>query len=373
MIEIEPANLREQLIQLTRDLVMVPSSADRPDDIERALELLRHHLDDLSGIALQEYRSDGNPSIAAMPAGSPTHCDLLLCAHVDVVSHGHAALYRSEVCGDRIVGPGAGDMKGQLAILITLFRAAHRAFRSLSLGLVVTTDEEVGGMHGIQYLLDDVGLRCDTAIIPDGGSLDRFPVAEKGILHMRLQVAGLAAHAARPWLGRNALQRAASIMRDLEQAFPLPAASLTEEHWYPTCTPTVLSTANASVNRIPPAAELLLDCRFPPPFTAGEMFARVQNLLAPEDQLEIIIAADPSALNPDPEFLRIASQAIGGPVREIRESGGSDGRFFAAHGIPVVLSRPEVGNLHDQDEWIDIPSMLTYYRILACYLNQRFA
>jgi succinyl-diaminopimelate desuccinylase len=373
MIEIEPDNLREQLIQLTRDLVMVPSSAERPDDIERALEIVRHHVDDLPGVGVQLYRSEGNPSIAAMPEGSPTACDILLCAHVDVVSHGNASFYRPEVQDSRIIGPGAGDMKGQLAILISLFRAAHHLRSGLSLGLVVTSDEEVGGMHGIRHLLEDVGLRCGTAIIPDGGSIDRFPVAEKGILHLRVQIAGMAAHAARPWLGHNALQRVSHILRRLEQAFPLPETTASDEHWYPTCVPTVLQTANASINRIPPSAELLLDCRFPPPFTAEEMCARVRTLLAPKDQLEVIIAAEPSALNPDPEFLRIVSEVSGLPAREIRESGGSDGRFFAAHGIPVILSRPEVGNLHDRDEWIDIPSMLLYYRIAATYLNRRFS
>ncbi|MFT5129807.1 MAG: succinyl-diaminopimelate desuccinylase [Rhodothermales bacterium] len=371
MIETEPKNLREQLIQLTRDLVMVPSSAERPDDVERALEIVRHHVDNQPGVDVQVYRSAGNPSIAAMPASSPLHCDILLCAHVDVVSHGSASIYRPEVRGDRIVGPGAGDMKGQLAILIGLFRAAHERAPGLSLGLVVTTDEEIGGMHGIRHLLDDVGIRCNTAIIPDGGSINRFPIAEKGILHLRLTLPGLAAHAARPWLARNALQRAANVIHRLEQAFPLPATSESAEHWYPTCSPTVLRTDNASINRIPPAAELLLDCRFPPPLTSEDICERIRALLTPEDQLEVIISANPSALNPDPEFLRIASKITGHPAQQIRESGGSDGRFFAAHGIPVIISRPEVGNLHDIDEWIDIPTMLVYHKMVAEYINQR--
>jgi succinyl-diaminopimelate desuccinylase len=371
MIETEPSNLREQLIQLTRDLVMVPSSAERPDDIERALELVRHHVDNQPGVDVHLYRSAGNPSIAAMPADSPTECDVLLCAHVDVVSHGSSSFYRPEVRGDRIIGPGAGDMKGQLAILISLFRAAHRLTPGISLGLVVSSDEEIGGMHGIRHLLDDVGLRCNTAIIPDGGAIDRFPIAEKGILHLRVTVAGHSAHAARPWLGSNALQRAAAVIQQLAEAFPLPATSPAAEHWYPSCSPSVLRTENASINRIPPEAELLLDCRFPPPLTVEEMCDRVRALLTDDDQLEVIISANPSSLNPDPEFLRIASELTGRPSLQIRESGGSDGRFFAAHGIPVIISRPEVGNLHDIDEWIDIPSMLLYYQITARYINQR--
>ncbi len=57
----------------------------------------------------------------------------------------------------------------------------------------------------------------------------------------------------------------------------------------------------------------------------------------------------------------------------MRESGGSDARFLTPHGIPVLMSRPTVGKLHAPDEWIEIDSMLTYYRICEDYLRHRLA
>ena len=56
----------------------------------------------------------------------------------------------------------------------------------------------------------------------------------------------------------------------------------------------------------------------------------------------------------------------------MRDSGGSDARFFTPHGIPVLMSRPLVGRLHADDEWIDIESMVQFYRICETYLEQRF-
>lgn len=35
------------------------------------------------------------------------------------------------------------------------------------------------------------------------------------------------------------------------------------------------------------------------------------------------------------------------------------------------MSRPLVGNLHAPDEWIDIDSMVTYYRVCEAYLAER--
>ena len=39
--------------------------------------------------------------------------------------------------------------------------------------------------------------------------------------------------------------------------------------------------------------------------------------------------------------------------------------------IPVIMTRPQVGNLHAADEWIDIQSMLEFYRICETYLKAR--
>jgi len=54
-----------------------------------------------------------------------------------------------------------------------------------------------------------------------------------------------------------------------------------------------------------------------------------------------------------------------------RECGGSDARFLCRHDIPVLMSRPLVGNLHAADEWIDIASMVQFHRIIARYLEER--
>ena len=59
----------------------------------------------------------------------------------------------------------------------------------------------------------------------------------------------------------------------------------------------------------------------------------------------------------------------GQPVRLIREHGGSDARFLSKHGISVIMSRPVVGSLHSEREWIDITSMQALHRIYYGYLE----
>ncbi|NIO02600.1 MAG: M20/M25/M40 family metallo-hydrolase, partial [Candidatus Latescibacteria bacterium] len=91
--------------------------------------------------------------------------------HLDVVSLPEGAEYRSTIRDGRLYGPGAGDMKGELAILLELFRVFHERAPGVSLGLTVTSDEERGGDYGTRFLMEQFGLRCGTAILPDGGSV----------------------------------------------------------------------------------------------------------------------------------------------------------------------------------------------------------
>ena len=50
-----------------------------------------------------------------------------------------------------------------------------------------------------------------------------------------------------------------------------------------------------------------------------------------------------------------------------------DALFIAQYGIPVVLSNPLVGNLHREDEWMDLESMELYYRICERFIIEKLA
>jgi succinyl-diaminopimelate desuccinylase len=101
------------------------------------------------------------------------------------------------------------------------------------------------------------------------------------------------------------------------------------------------------------------------------MMEMVAETLPDAVQIELIVGGEPSHLAPDPAYFDIARSVTGKPVRRARESGGSDARFICRHGIPVIMARPEVGNLHGEDEWIDIASMVTFYHIFERYLEHR--
>ena len=365
-------HLEGRLVRLTRDLVLIESTDSRPDERGRCFQLIKNHLEGLERVRLIDHHCEEYQSLLALPEGIDDP-DVLLCAHLDVVEHPEPDSYRSKLRDGRIYGPGAGDMKGALAILLELFRKWHRQQPGVSLGLVVTSDEEIGGHCGVRSLVEDRGLRCGVAIIPDGGSLTEITSAEKGIIHLELTAGGRSAHAARPWLGENAIERMVSGLTRVGEKFAgIQSADGTDEHWRPTCSTTVISTDNDSFNRIPDIARATLDIRYPAPYQLGQVLGWIRDAAGPDIDLRVEVAAEPTELSPDPAFVQITGDVTGTTPELVRVCGGSDGRFLSRHDIPVILSRPEVGNLHTPDEWIDIQSMQTYHDICDRYIDQRF-
>ncbi len=362
------SDLQRRLVALTRDLILIPSDASSPDDIARCFEFVINHVEPLDNVILKKYSHRGVPSLVALPKNIDKP-KVLLCGHLDVISHPDTGEYHSHIDNGRIYGPGSADMKGPLAILLEIFRSFHTQYEDLPLGLVVTSDEEQGGESGTRFLFDEIGLRCDVAMIPDGGSLNEITVEEKGILHLQISCQGHEAHAARPWLGDNPLERIVDAVSRLRHDFE--SLKKEEDHWNPTCVPTIIRTPNQTVNRIPSSAECTLDIRFPAPDTVNNTISRIRETLGNEIDMQILLSAEPTHFFPDLLYLSVTEEITGKPAVQVKEDGGSDARFIGRCNIPVIVSRPIVGELHSKDEWIDISSMETFYRIYELYLKRK--
>jgi succinyl-diaminopimelate desuccinylase len=74
--------------------------------------------------------------------------------HVDVVPHTDGECYRSGLRDGKICGPGTGDRKEIVTLMLELFRYFHLQSPGISLGLAITTDEECGNLHSREELID---------------------------------------------------------------------------------------------------------------------------------------------------------------------------------------------------------------------------
>ena len=237
------------------ELLAIRSTADRPDELRRALDCVLELVG--PGFVVERFESRGKPSALVYPAGPPRpHFRVVLNAHLDVVPAADDQ-FRPRRDGSRLYARGAQDMKVAALVLATVFRDVARS-RPVPIALQLVTDEEVGGHDGTAYQIAR-GVTADFVIIGEQSGL-RVVAESKGIAQVRLVADGVSAHAAYPWLGRNALVTLHAAVGAVLARYPAPAA----EQWVTTVNLARIETRNRAVNQVPARAEAWLDIRFPP-------------------------------------------------------------------------------------------------------------
>jgi succinyl-diaminopimelate desuccinylase len=311
---------------------------------------------------VQYFCSNEKPSYL-ITAGKSTP-RILFCAHLDVVEAEHARDFTAtKLDSIRMRGRGTADMKGPAAALIDIMMQEPMT----GMGLLLTTDEELGGRDGTEYVLNATGLRPEVVILPDGGSNMRLITEQKALFRLRLISHGLAAHGSRPWQGDNAALHIYHGYEALLQAYPAPQY---EDDWCPSITLSQISTINNPVNTVPGHAEGMLDVRFPDTgsITLQQLQTEITRIL---DKFQVecrLVAATPGfKLDITTPYLQrlqeVTSATRRRPMELAREAGASDARFFSPFNIPVLMFQPECSGWHGPDEWINVESLAEFRTI----------
>ncbi|WP_245886227.1 M20 family metallopeptidase [Umezawaea tangerina] len=352
-------------LPLAEELLAIRSTADRPDDLHRALDLV---LDVVGpGLVVERFESNGKPS-ALVHAGGRRPFRVILNAHLDVVP-GTDDQFRPRREGDRLIGRGTQDMKLSALVQALVFRELAT---TLPIALQLVTDEEVGGRDGTAHQLAQ-GVTGEFVVIGEHSGL-RVVTESKGIATARLRATGLAGHSAYQWLGDNALLKLSRAVDAVLAAYPVA----TEEAWRTTVNLARVATDNQALNQVPADATAWLDIRFPaddPDFTgrtADEVAAHLTALCPPGvtavvDSLEPPHRADPD--NPDVIALRAAARAQGHSGDLLRKHGAADSRFYFQRGVDAVIFGIGGNGQHGPDEYADLTTVAPYRRALRAFLR----
>ncbi|WP_433831448.1 M20 family metallopeptidase [Actinoplanes sp. CA-015351] len=378
-------------------LIGIRSTADRPDELQRALDFM---LDLAVGPGLSERRfperqfserqfserqfserqfserqfsvrrfsSGGKPS--ALVTAGPGLPRVILNAHLDVVP-GAGAQFSARVEGDRLYGRGAHDMKAAAVVLATVFRDCARSL-PYPIALQLVTDEEVGGFDGTGHQVAQ-GVRGEFVVIGEQSGL-RIVTDSKGIVRVRLDATGVSAHAAYPWLGSNALAAVISAVSSLTARYPVPSA----EAWTTTVNVARVETSNEAANIVPADASALLDIRFPPsdPDLAGRSAAEIASFLTsvtgPAVEVTVEALGAPHHASSTSAFvssLAKAAQSVGYEGSLLRKHGAADGRFYSAQGVDAVIFGPGGDGQHGPEEYVDLRTLDPYRNALTTFLR----
>lgn len=183
MAELSPTETRmvqavdaeqERTLAMLEKWVNQNSGSLNIEGVTRVGEMLRAELEPL-GFTVQwiDMRETGRAGhIVATHNGNGKNKRLLLIGHLDTVFEPDSPFQRWERRGNAGIGPGSGDNKGGMAVMIAALRAMHAAgtLKNADIEVVLTGDEEDNGMP-IELARRDLvatGKRADAALDFEG-------------------------------------------------------------------------------------------------------------------------------------------------------------------------------------------------------------
>jgi len=295
---------------------------------------------------------------------------VVLAGHTDTVPpQGNAGAQRA---GDRISGVGATDMKAGDAVMLALAESLDLEALRFDLAVVFYDAEEgPAERNGLKRVLNESPwLReASLAVILEPTDL-AVELGCNGILNVEVRVPGVAAHAARPWQGKNAVAEGASWLAEITRV-PVTSHDVQGLEFRETLQVTLLEAGTAR-NVVPPEMVVNLNHRFPPDRTVEQAITNLRRLVPAAFGFEVVDQAPPGEVCLDHaevrRFLRMSRAQLRG------KQGWTDVARFTAAGVPAFNYGPGVPDLcHRADEYCPIGNLAKAYENLAAFLGREDA
>jgi succinyl-diaminopimelate desuccinylase len=361
------AELLQELNHLTQSLIRYKSVHSEPLEISRCADFVENYAE-RSGAKLRRIEHENVPSLLLLPEGG--HVPVLLMSHIDVVS-ANPGQFEPRERDDKLYGRGSLDDKYAVALSLVLLKQRLKELEqegkgqdSLPFGLLVTSDEEMGGFHGAGRILPT--LDPDFVILLDGGSPDEIVVKQKGFVKLRLVSEGRTAHGSQPWLGENAIEQVIDDYVKLRGLFDHSGA----DHWHRSLNLSLLHSGRPgeaeSFNQVPDHAEAILDVRFT---ERDDLDALVARLRQEVSSRVVVEASGPVFIGGESPYLdRLLESAP--EVRLGFTHSASDARFLTEYSIPgVVWGADGDESAHSSEEHVNLHSVARLYDLLDTFLR----
>lgn len=351
----------EALAARTEALVAIPSESRHEAAILAAIQK------DLPGSF--EVVDDQDSVLLALPERRPGAPLVLLAGHVDTVPITGSAPDRRD--GNTLHGRGAADMKSGIAVIGAVADAlgSGELASDLDVGLLFFGREELPfAESSLVPLFDRRPAIADTtfAIVLEP-TANRLEVGCLGNLNATVVFEGEAAHAARPWEGRNAIHAAIAALAPVSD-LPIRDVELDGLTYREVASVTTIE-GGVATNVVPERAIAHVNFRYAPTHTPAEAEQRLRQLLGhPGATVEIVGNAPPGPVpsgNPLMERLRAAGDLALGP-----KQAWTPVAEFGLIGVDAVNFGPgDPQYAHRDDERVEVDALVRSYEVFVAFLK----
>jgi acetylornithine deacetylase/succinyl-diaminopimelate desuccinylase-like protein len=416
-------NEHDRAISLLSEFIRIDTT-NPPGNEEDAVLFLDGYFDN-EGIPTEVFRvAPKRSNILARIPGKNKGRPVVLLSHIDVVpaiaEEWEVPPFSGEVRDGFIYGRGAIDMKSQVICQLLAFTQLQKDGVKPERDIIylATCDEEVGGQHGVEYMLKNMDeLRNASFVLSEGGCIvdengrlhAQVSVAEKKLSQFIIRAKGTGGHGSMPHknsANEKVLNAAHAIMSyqwpfkptsvvstyldgilkgEKGKGFTFSNLKQTLSNRYfksfvennpvynallrNTVTPTILK-GGEKVNVIPAEASISFDARLLPTEGHRTFFKKIEKLAGKDVEVIPIGAgnSDPVPSGYNTQYFRGINKVIDRlygpiPVLPFLTTGATDLRYFRNRGIPaygffpITLSNDELFRMHGKDERISVASL----------------
>jgi succinyl-diaminopimelate desuccinylase len=407
---------RDDLIQLTQDLIRIPTLNPPGENYQAICDFLDKRLRG-AGFQTQLIRAFGTPgdsekyprwNIIARRDGTSMGDCVHFNSHTDVVEVGSGWTFDpfgGEISEGKIYGRGACDMKGGMAASIIACEAFIEEFPDFAGAIEIsgTADEESGGYGGVAYLAKHGHFspeKVQHVIIPEPLNKDRICLGHRGGWWAEIETKGEIAHGSMPFLGDCAVRHMGAVIHEFEdKLFPAMAARRTDMPVVPEGAKSSTMNINSihggqkeqsedfdglPAHCVPDSCRIVIDRRFlveePLDQVRGEVTDLLEGLRVtrPDFEYEMteLNSVLPSMTDKSAPVVATVAQAIQDVLGKAPEYVASPGTYDQKHIDRIgklkncIAYGPGILELaHKPDEYIGIDDMLDSAKVMGASLE----
>lgn len=357
---------RDKILKTIKDLVGFRTVDGCSQEFEKTVQYCEDFFAG-SGVIIKKYNYSGYPALVILTTETKKPV-IMLQGHLDVVD-GSDKQFQAQCKGEYIYGRGTVDMKGFDAVAMHLIKSLNNTHPDISIGLMLTFDEEIGGDNGAACLAKE-NYSPKILINGDGGYNHAVIYAEKGILKIKLNVESESTRHTYPWDGQNAFDLLIGDYFRIISLFGNHRVATDSDNWYTTYSSYDVKVKNKPMFT-PHSAEMKVNIYFTEDISSDSLYQKIKNLVK-HAKIAKLMHAERVYLKPDNKCIASMQEKLQRhfePTIIVRsENGASDARFFTNKGIPIVIVKMVGEDHHTPNERLHIPSIVPMYDSLKDFI-----
>ena len=356
----------KKIINLTKRLIRYQTITGNHKEVKKSFYFIKNYLKNFS--INEEEKNNYFSLIITNCSSLKENFDIIYHGHIDVVSPSEKNQFTPKEMNNRIYGRGALDMKGGLAVLLVLLKNLEQeGLKNKRILLLITSDEEIGGTNGTEYLFKKYKFRSKFFITAEGEKDFLLKVKQKGVLMLKISTTTKGGHSAYVWESPNAILELVNIYTQIKSLFP---TINTKNHWHSTVNLGEIR-GGVAVNSIADFAEMKIDIRFCEPWKSPEEILKKIKKIINKNKAKMSVIyktnlMDTSLNNKNIQMLNKICKKNLGVAKDLYFNNHctNDARFANHYKIPAVAFGPIGNNYHARNEYVEIDSLIKCFRIL---------